>query len=102
MFKLINPQKIPDHLLKVVDLVDRANQFWNKTLSMQNFSHVDAYRIIQLPLAPILAGDRISWLPTLDREFNVKKVYWFGHKIQSLQQDHPTSSFSNLNSNKFW
>lgn len=68
-------------------------------LSLNNTS--PPLMLLQFFLTPIPAQDRVAWLPTLDGEFSVKRVYWFGHKMQLFHQYHHNPTSFNRNTLRF-
>lgn len=90
---------IPSYLTKVSDLIHPTTYSWNISIIQQCFSPVDAERILQIPLPPFQAQDKIVWFPAKDGEFSIKRAYWFSHNLTKHQKDHPTtSSLNNLHS----
>lgn len=80
-FKLYHPRKVSTHLIKVVDLIENITDSWHKTLFDQYFSPIDSDRILQILFASFFVADKLTWIPALDGEFNVKRAYWFDYHI---------------------
>lgn len=71
VFKLYNPYNLPDHIIKVSNLIDHSTKAWNTSIIQNYLVPLDTERILKIPLPHLVSKDIRAWLPALDDEFTV-------------------------------
>lgn len=63
-------------LTKVIDLIDPVTGEWGEQLIRDNFWHIDAEHILQIPLHQHVTEDYVAWHLTKSGTFSVRSAYY--------------------------
>lgn len=63
-------------LSKVSELIDPSSDEWDEQLIRDNFWHIDAKRILQIPLFHQVTEDFVAWQLTRNGIFSVRPAYY--------------------------
>lgn len=102
-FQPYNLANIDPTLTKVSQLIHANTKTWNSPLAHQNFNPDDVGCIFSIPLAHIPHKDCITWFPTKDGLYLVKRGHWFHNYLYSSEAtsaDQPSTSPVAIH--KFW
>lgn len=101
-FKLYGTFYLPEHLIKVEDIINKHTLSWDEKLLDDFCRLIDKERILNtlLPLIPRM--DKHVWMPAKDGNFSVKRAYWFSMHTKNLLKDNPSSSSNNSTRQFYW
>ena len=81
-------------LTKVNELIDPITGEWDEMLIRENFWHIDAERILQIPLFHVETEDYVAWHLTRSGVFSVRSAYYKQWEVNYDTDDSGLARFS--------